>query len=68
MKKNLYGIFDWITMLFSPLVENLFDSAEVLSARRVARKGMRRVQTASDITALRTARAAGTRLRESFGW
>lgn len=67
MKNKLYGIFDRITMVFSPLVENLFDHAEVWSAPREARSGKRRVQTASSAIALREARATGTRRRESFG-
>ncbi len=68
MKNKLYGIFDAIAMVFSPLIENLFDYAEVLTARREARKGRVRVQTASDTTDLRDAGATGTRHRESFGW
>lgn len=68
MKNKLYRIFDAITMVFSPLVENLFDYAEVLSARRGVRKGKRRLETASGATALRDARATVTRRRESFGW
>lgn len=68
MKNKLYEIFDAITMVFSPLIENLFDYAEVLSARRGVRKGSGRVLTASDTTALRDARTTGTQGRESFGW
>ncbi|MBA3439973.1 MAG: hypothetical protein H0T92_08920 [Pyrinomonadaceae bacterium] len=68
MKNRLYGIFDTITMVFSPLIEDLFDYAEVLSARRGARKIRGRVQTASDATALEDARVTGIRRRESFGW
>lgn len=68
MKNKLYEIFDRITMVFSPLVESLFDRAEVLSARRAARKGKRRLQMAATATALRDERSTGTRGRESFGW
>ncbi len=68
MKNKLYEIFDAITMVFSPLVENLFDHAETINARRVARKSRGGVQAASDAPALRDARATGTRRRESFGW
>jgi hypothetical protein len=39
MKNKLYGIFDAVTMVFSPLIERLFDHAEVLSARRRVRRG-----------------------------
>ncbi len=68
MKNKLYKIFDAVTMVLSPLVENLFDHAELLSARRVVRRGKRYVLIASDATALRDARATGTPCRESFGW
>lgn len=67
MKNMLYEIFDAITMVFSPLVESFFDHAEALSARREARKSWARVQTASAATALRDARAMGTRRTELFG-
>jgi len=68
MKNKLYEIFDAVTMVFSPLIESFFDHTEELSARREARKSRGRVQTESDATAVRDARAMGTRHRESFGW
>ncbi len=68
MKNKLYEIFDTITMVFSPLIESLFDYAEELSARREARKSRGRVQTALGATALRDLSATGTQRRESFGW
>jgi len=68
MKNKLYEILDAIMMVFSPLIENLFDYAEVLTARRAERRGKRRLETAPDTTALRDARATVTRHRESFGW
>lgn len=57
MKNMLYGIFDHVTMTFSPLIEGFFDHAEALSARREMRKSRRRVQMASDPTALQDKRA-----------
>ncbi len=68
MKNKLYEIFDAMTMVFSPLVENLFDHAETINAQQVARKSRARVQMASDAIALRDARATDIRRRESFGW
>ena len=68
MKNKLYGIFDRITMVFSPHIESLFDYAEAIDARRAARKSRRRAQTTSDATAVRDVRAMGTRREESFGW
>ncbi len=68
MKNTLYEVLDRITMVFSPLVESLFDQVEGLSARRGARKGKRRQQMAATATALGDERSAGTRGRESFGW
>ncbi len=65
----LYGIFDWVTMLFSPLVENIFDYAEVSNARREVRKRRRRIEKASAAETLRDAGATmGTRGGESLGW
>ena len=68
MKNTLYEVLDAITMVFSPLVERLFDYTEVLSARRGARKVKRRLQMAATATALRDERSTGTRGRELFGW
>lgn len=42
MKKKLYEVLDRILMTFSPLVENIFDQAELLNARREARRNKRR--------------------------
>lgn len=68
MKNKLYEIFDAITMVFSPLIESLFDYAEVLIARRGEQSGKRRLEAASDAADLQDARATGTRHSESFGW
>lgn len=53
MKNELYKIFDRVTMVFSSLVESLFDYTEVLNACRGARKAKRRLQMVATATALR---------------
>lgn len=50
MKNTLYEIFDRIAMVFSPLVENVFDHAEIMKARRERRKIRERAHTASGAT------------------
>lgn len=50
MKNKLYDIFDAVTMVFSPLIENVFDYAEIMKARREKRKVRGRAYTASGAT------------------
>ena len=59
--------YDSITMIFSPLVENLFDGAEVVHARCEKRNRKQHEREASATPVMRDARATDTHRSGSLG-